>query len=349
MRGEAQTRGVSRPEPPAGRPALTRRRLLLGSVAVMAGLGGAGWTVTAQSAEPSRPWRGALVAAPVDADDLPRWRADIDMLAEHGLNLVRTGVYPWLVAPAMGIWDQQAADFYVDALGYARQRGLAVNLVVVGAPDWAQSYDLDRYTAACTWFWTTMADVFDAQVDLWQAFNEADQSHYRRFTAITPDPGYLTEFGQLLAVAHRVLGRHSTPVTTNLTGWPMNDERQQGWYEVLDVIGESLDLISLDLYPADNRAQIDLLPTRIDQVRSRYGKPVFVAETGLQTGSGSWSEEDQRVLLPATIERIRSTDVWGVCLYQLRDQLSEQPSGFGIIRTDGSPKPAFDETMRSLA
>ena len=348
MRGETQRRRTPRHEPPAGQRAFTRRRLLLGSAAVMAGLGGAGGiAVAADSAEPRRPWRGALVEAPVDADDLPRWRADIDILAQHGLNLVRTGVYPWLVAPAMGSWDQQAADFYVEALAYARDRRLAVNLVVVGAPDWAQSYDLDRYTEACTWFWTTMADVFDAQVDLWQVFNEADQSHYRRFTPVTLDAAYLTELGQLLGAARRTLGQHGTPVTTNLTGWPMNDERQRGWYDVLDVIGESLDVVSLDLYPADNRAQIDLLPTRIDQVRRRYGKPVFVAETGLQTGSDSWSEEDQRLLLPAAIEAIRSTDIWGVCLYQLRDQPS--PAGFGIVKADGSPKLAFDQTLRSLA
>lgn len=347
MRVPIVTNAVPGQEPRGGQREVTRRRLLLGSAAVVAGLGVAGQTAVADTTEPGDPLRGALVEAPVDADDLPRWRADIDILAEHGLNLVRTGVYPWLVAPAMGSWDQQTANFYVEALAYARDRRLAVNLVVVGAPDWAQSYDLDNYTEACTWFWTTMAEVFDAQVDLWQVFNEADQSHYRRFTPVTLDAAYLTELGQLLGAARRTLGQHGTPVTTNLTGWPMNDERQQGWYDVLDVIGESLDVVSLDLYPADNRAQIDLLPRRIDQVHHRYGKPVFVAETGLQTGSDSWSEEDQRLLLPAAIEAIRSTDIWGVCLYQLRDQPS--PGWFGIVKADGSPKLAFDETLRSLA
>ena len=319
--------------------------MLIGT-SVLAGLGIASGAALTVGRPPQGPRRGAMVEAPVDQADLPRWRSDIDTLAAHGQTLVRTGVYPWLVAPRMGVWDDDAADFYRDALRYARRRGLDVNLVVPGAPDWAQSSAFGDYQAACSWFWTSMAEAFDHQVLLWQVFNEADHSHYRRFTTLEVDDSYLGELHRLLVTARGILGRDGHPITTNLTGWPMDDAREQSWYEVLDVLADVLDVISLDLYPADNPTQIDELTGRIDRVRDRYGRPVFVAEIGLQTAADSWSEEEQHRFLPAALSSVLRTDVWGVCLYQLRDQPS--PPGFGITRSDGTPKPAFGDVMGSL-
>ena len=73
---------------------------------------------------------------------------------------------------------------------------MGVSLVVPGAPDWAQSFDFDDYTAACTWFWTQMRKGFGDQVELWQPFNEADHAHYQRFTPATRDAAYLRELAR---------------------------------------------------------------------------------------------------------------------------------------------------------
>ena len=48
--------------------------------------------------------------------------------------------------------------------------------------------------------------------------------------------------------------------------------------------------------------------------------PIFVAEIGLQTTPDSWTESDQQHYLSAAIERLRAVDLWGISLYELREQ-----------------------------
>jgi hypothetical protein len=333
---------------------LSRRNLILGSgLGVLAAAGGTGAYVSQRSTrnEPGtavdhRLRAGAMVGSPVDQKDVTRWRADVDTLTEHKQSLLRTGVYAWKLAPEENRWDRAAASFYREQLEYARSAGLVTNLVLPGAPDWAQSYGWSKYVAACTWFWTRVRDTFGDQVALWQPFNEADHAHYQRFTPARRDATYLGQLAELLGLARTTLGKDGVPVTTNLTGWPLNDEREQEWYQVLDAIGEPLDVISLDLYPADNEKEIARLTERVERVKRRYGKPVFVAELGLQTTSDSWTEPEQQRYVSAAIEQLRTTELWGLCLYELRD--TESQPGFGIKRADGSPKEGFADVMRAL-
>ena len=338
---------------------LSRRGLLVGSAAAALGIGvgvGACTPPTTPTPTPSptpsgtkqRERLGAQVGAPVDASDVSRWRADVDTLAENGQTLIRTAIYSWKVAPEADRWDPEMSTFYRQQLDYARQRGLEINLVVPGTPDWAQSYGSDAYAAACTWFWTRMRDTFGDQTAIWQAFNEADHAHYQRFTKATRNATYLGELAALLGLARETLGRDGVPVTTNLTGWPMSNETEQEWYLVLDAIGGSLDVIGIDLYPADSEQEIAVLAQRMNRVRQRYGKPIFVAEIGLQTTPDSWTESDQQRYVSAAITQLRTVDLWGICLYELRDQKAPQ-DGFGIVGADGKPKLGFADVMRALA
>lgn len=280
--------------------------------------------------------------------EMPQWRADIDVLAAHGQNLVRTGIYAWLVAPQQGHWDDRAAALFRESLAYARDRGMAINLVVPGAPDWAQKFGFEQYAESCRWFWTRMRENFGDQVDLWQVYNEADHAHYQKFTPATRNAKYLGEFAHMLGIAKTVFGGpDGRPISTNLTGWPMNDEREQEWYLVLDAIGAPLDIIGIDLYPADNEVEIERLAGRMQRVLKRYNKPIFVAEIGLQTTPGSWTEEDQKRYVSAAIERLRTVALWGISLYTLRDD--EAPGGFGIQRLDGRKKLGFPDVMRAMS
>ena len=292
---------------------------------------------------------GAQVGAPVDASDVSRWRADVDTLAEHGQTLIRTAIYAWKVAPEADRWDPEMSTFYRQQLDYARQRGLEINLVVPGAPDWAQSYGFDDYAAACTWFWTRMReylrrpdrDLAGLQRSRSRALSALHEGHQERDL---PAGSSL----QLLGLARETLGRDGVPVTTNLTGWPMSNETEQEWYLVLDAIGDSLDVIGIDLYPADSEQEIAVLAQRMNRVRQRYGKPIFVAEIGLQTTPDSWTESDQQRYVSAAITQLRTVDLWGICLYELRDQKAPQ-DGFGIVGADGKPKLGFADVMRALA
>jgi hypothetical protein len=358
----------SRPTRAARSGMVTRRRLIVGSgIGALAVAGGTGTYRSYQKATPSpsptspppeprstqplkpakqRLKAGAMVGSPVDEKDVSRWRSDVKTLAENKQNLLRTGIYAWKVAPEENRWDSAAASFYRDQIAYAQEAGLDINLVVPGAPDWAQSYTFDKYADACSWFWKNMQETFGDQVALWQPFNEADHAHYQRFTAANRSPAYLKQLAQLLTLAKTTLGKDGVPVTTNLTGWPLNDEREQEWYMVLDAIAEPLDVISLDLYPADNEKEIARLPQRVERVKRKYGKPVFVAELGLQTTSDSWTEPEQQRYVSAAIAQLKTIELWGIALYELRD--TESQPGFGIKRADGTPKQGFADVMRAL-
>jgi len=277
---------------------------------------------------------------------MTRWRTDIDTLASWNQRLVRCGLPSWLLAPGPGEWSNSWSKFYREAITYARNRGLLINLVLPGAPDWAQQFNYGEYVRSCQWFWSGMADHFGDEVSVWQVYNEADSTHYRHFTSVEPTGTYLSEFSSLVGKAHAILASPGSLVTTNLSGWPMNDQREQHWKTLLDVLAPSMDLVSLDVYPADNLQQIDLLPQRIDRVRGRYGMPVFIAEVGLQTPPGGWTEGDQKRYLTTTIRRLRTSELWGICIYQLRDEVS--PAHFGVQRADGSPKAGFTDVMREL-
>ena len=337
---------------------LSRRGLLVGSAFAALGIGAGTAACTPPAPTPTptptpsptaQPERlGAQVGAPVDASDVSRWRADVDTLAEHGQTLIRTAIYSWKVAPEAERWDGEQSTFYRQELDYARQRGIEINLVVPGAPDWAQSYGFDEYVAACTWFWAQMRESFGDQTAIWQAFNEADHAHYQRFTKATRNAKYLGELAQLLAVARETLGRDGVPVTTNLTGWPLSNEIEQDWYRILDAIGDSLDVIGIDLYPADSQQEIDRLVGRMERVRRRYGKEIFVAEIGLQTTPDSWTETDQQRYVTAAIRKLRTVELWGICLYELRDQKAPA-DGFGILTIDGTRKRGFADVMGALA
>ena len=93
---------------------------------------------------------------------------------------------------------------------------MGVNLVVPGAPDWAQSSGFDDYLAACTWFWTQMRQGgFGDQVELWARASTKPimrtTSASRRLRGTRPTCGSLL---QLLAAARDTLGMDGVPVTT---------------------------------------------------------------------------------------------------------------------------------------
>ena len=84
------------------------------------------------------------------------------------------------------------------------------------------------------------------------------------------------------------------------------------------------------------------------RVRERYGRPIFVAEIGVQTTPDSWTEADQQRYLAAAIEQLRTVDLWGIALYELRDH--EFP-GAGLRHHHSQRQPeklGFHDVMRAL-
>lgn len=90
---------------------------------------------------------------------------------------------------------------------------------------------------------------------------------------------------------------------------------------------------------------------QIRAARTTYGdtSPIWVTETGISTTDGSppFSEATQAAALRAIYNKLAAmTDVEGVLIHTLRDQpatwlTTGREAGFGVLRTDWTPKPSF--------
>src|SRR4029079_14791498 len=118
---------------------------------------------------------------------------------------------------------------------------------------------------------------------------------------------YLSDLNSVIAIA-RIAIKANDPlayVTTNVSGYPMNDTTVNKWYQFFDSVKDNLDLMSLDMYPALDLTEIGNLGTRVDNVRTRYAKDVAVSETGVCTMSGGYSEADQQNYLIRSINSLK--------------------------------------------
>ncbi|MEU4670297.1 hypothetical protein AB0F91_20470 [Amycolatopsis sp. NPDC023774] len=132
------------------------------------------------------------------------------------------------------------------------------------------------------------------------------------------------------------------------------------WRQLASAIGPDhlarLDFVGLDLFPDVFRriphdrlaAAVTLLLKGFRSVTTDVGvlsaTPIHITETGWPTG-GDRAEATQRVVLETVAQSILDSDV-GVAAYELfglRDSRSDAgwASGFGLLRDDYSPKPAF--------
>lgn len=280
---------------------------------------------------------------------LEDFKKDIDILAENGQQWVRMGIVGWEIMEVWGherniLWDEPALKEYEAAIDYANSKGLSIFLITADAdnnPDTA----FDDYKVTLRQFWDTLARRFADKVDVWQVYSESDSAHFRLLSEPIEDitPEYLSDLGSMLAIARESIKAANPEVllTTTTMGWPMSDEIQDRWHEYFDGISQHLDVISLDVYPADDEEEIELLPVRINETKRRYGKPVIIAEIGLQV-AGQWTTEDQRIFVPAAIEAAKKAVPLAIIVFQLRD---EGTNAFGLIRENRVPRPSFSAAI----
>jgi hypothetical protein len=283
---------------------------------------------------------------------LDDFRQDIDTLVAHGQTWVRMGIIGWEVMGVRGgtrtiQWSESALRQYDAAVDYAYSKGLLIYLVLADAAN-DPAITFSDYKAIIKDYWDTVAERYAKKVAVWQVYNESDFTHFRLVTQPVTrlTDSYLQDLASVLKIARdsvkavnpRVL------VTTNSTGWPMSDATQARWERYFDGIEANLDVISLDTYPADNLAEIQKLPMRIADAKRRYGKPVIVAEVGLQV-AGAWTAEDQSQFVPAAIEAAKEAVPLAIIVYQLRD---EGDNSFGLILENRTLRPAFPASIRAM-
>jgi len=252
---------------------------------------------------------------------------------------------------------------YDEAVDYAWSKGFDVFLVT-NVPSWARvysdpvnpwevKYSLEEYKQITTAYYEILANRYAGKVGIWQIFNEANVFTFDAYSSFTLNDKYLGMLSAILGQARKTIRLidSGASITTNAGGWPYSASLHEQWQRYFDALHTNLEVISLDIYPDKDRSAIDSLVSRVEEIRSRYSKPVAVAETGLCTDATRFTEADQAAYIPLYIERFREAGASVIAIYEYQDntELSgECEQSFGLTTAEGDKKPSYDAIMASL-
>lgn len=317
----------------------------------------AGPSAAPMGLDPSRTEIGITITNP-SADDREGFIADLEEAATLGMTWVRFAVVAHDVVDGWGDGDrpveldEDEMEALVWGIDQATARDLRVCLMTVDAP--VPDVDPETSLAMLRHYWEALADALAPGVPQWQIFNEPDGQHFQTFEAFSVGPSeeYLGHLAECLSVAREVIHSRNPDalVTTNLYGFPVNDATEESWVRVLDAIARSIDVITLSAYPQLNEGELLELPERIQRLEERYGLDVVIGEIGLQTCEDCFTEQQQASAFDRYLEALAASRARVVFFYELRDSDGETGEGtFGVLRADGTEKPAHDVLGRAAA
>lgn len=295
---------------------------------------------------------GFTIAAPGDDPDLTEFRADVDRIVEAGGIWIRFGVRAEVVVAQWGVdsgvrFDVSGLDTVARAAEYARGAGLAVYLISAdGDP---RPVPTAEYERSMRTYWQGLAQTFAGDVAVWQIFNEPDGLHYRTHTEIPAGQrgAYYSDLGEALATAGEIIGAldPTALVTTNVSGWPIDEGTGAYWREFFDATADGLDVLGLSAYPQLDPGALDRLPGLVEDMEERYGKPTIIAEVGLQTCPECFTPAQQGAGVSAAVEALVAAGPLAILVYQLRDDALSAEPDFGILYSDGRPKAGAAEVL----
>lgn len=299
---------------------------------------------------------GFTVAAPGEDPSLSAFRADVDRIVDGGGTWIRFGVRAEVVVAEWGgedgvRFDPSGLDTVVRAARHARDAGLEVYLISTdGDPRPVSDAEYTRSMAA---YWEGLAQTFAGEVTVWQIFNEPDGLHYRTRAEIPESrrPAYYADLGNRLEAAARIIGEHDPAgqVTTNVSGYPIDGSTGAYWQEFFDATAHGLDTLAVSAYPQLDPQALDRLPGLVEQMRSRYDKPVIIAEVGLQTCPECFTPDQQGAGVSAAVRALHAAGPQAILVYQLRDDRGSAEQDFGILYSDGRPKSGAGEVFDAVS
>ena len=301
---------------------------------------------------------------------LPEFKKQIDFISENHQTDVRFGIPRWEVASLTPdkkdiVWNQKELDYFKEASIYAQSQGLNIYFVTT-PPEVPDGFNLDSYLAITKKYYNKIANEFTGVTyqlgNEYDAHNVLNYGHYDQ--EITGEQ--LQTYQKWLEVATDSIREvnPSAQITQSLTGYPMNSETIKKWEKVHEYIGKYITSYSLDTYPTsvENAKELPILVNEfrnwVKQRNRDNDKDIgfLVAEVGIPTLEGVYTEEQQRQIVPVAILAYKEAGI-KVLPYQLKDESSQKKEKsflerieerFGIFRSDGSKKPAADPIMDAL-
>jgi hypothetical protein len=298
----------------------------------------------------------------------PQFFADLGAM---GGNTLRQPTDWSTIEPREGEWSWSSLDQIVDST----PRDTKLIFAVIGSPSWAR--DLLENLLFCRAAPQCPSPPAVAHLADWQVFVVRLCLRYQgRIAAIEvwnepnlqgfwqgfPDPG---EWGNLIKATAQAAGAVDTgiPVISGglVTGSPADDpaisEAQADYlaeaYQAVPSLPRHVDGLGVHLYtggkpPDDADTGIDASLSAMGAVRNRYdrGKRFWVTEVGYLTmGVAGVSEDEQADWLSQIYDQLSArADVEAMIIHALYDRSwvpSETEISFGLIRADGTPKPAY--------
>lgn len=285
-------------------------------------------------------------------DGTSQFRKDLDEVRDLGLGAVRFSAPVHEMVTDWGVRDGKASgrvrfdgsyvSALIDGLDEAEKRGLDACMMVIGVcPD--ESLSDDELVRVMGNYWRALAAAIAPRTPQWQVFNEADAAHFRN----QGDVDVLAENSPYLDLLSRALGtardavHAETPgaeVTTNLFGYPVDEELLPRWRTILDRLADSVDVITVDAYPETKKENLQRLVDDLASLRAEYGKPVVLGEIGMKVCAKCFTLTEQVQAYSAYLTSLAHSAAQSVYFYKLRDPSSDQ---FGVLDDHGKPRPAY--------
>jgi polysaccharide biosynthesis protein PslG len=292
-------------------------------------------------------------------DELDRQMTDV---ARSGAAWVRIGADWAQIEAEPGKWDWSSFDRPVLA---AQRHGLNILGILHYTPGWAQlgvpdpandkrSPDPSEFGE----FAGAAAARYRPLITTWEVWNEPN---VKQFFAPKPD---VPLFAEMLRASYSAIRAQEPQATVIVGGLAASDDNGTnispatfvrelyalGANRYFDAIGvHPYSFPELPTSPSPHNAFRNMSAVReIMNANGDSGKFIWPTEFGAPTGSArrSVSEEKQAEIIEIGLSELeRMPNVGPVFIHTLSDRIGDprdEEQSFGILRVDGSPKPAFD-------
>lgn len=298
--------------------------------------------------------------------------ASLDRATRLGATWVRTDLVWADVEREPGVYDWSVFDRWVDG---AAARDLRLLPIVLGTPAWARRAscaeepacppgDVDDYAA----FAGAAAARYAARgLHTWQLWNEPNSGLFW----IDPDPAEYADLLAASATAIRAADPEARVVSGGLAALAPREDVvgarrflravcARGVCDQLDVFAYHPytfpDLASDPSYPDAPWNRIADSPPSLIRILDRFGLddvPIWITEFGAPTGGDAdyvTEERQAQIAFDAVASAVVTPRVEMLFWYTDIDlpERDGREAHFGLVRADGTEKPAWDELRRAL-
>ncbi len=320
------------------------------------------------------PSQAAPPAAPVD------WRFGIietfvDPTAAGASGAAWTRVvFQWadVQAGGPGTWSSRVGD---DTINAEVASGRLVTGLLIGIPQWAKDENglpaglyLDHRDPNNTWatYVRTAVGRYNGVINHWIIWNEPDI--WDTTSPAHSWDGTVDDFARLIKISYLVAKETNPSAVIHMSAftyfWDANFGKEQYFARLLDAIRKDPDAAANNYFFDVATAHLYFHPSTIyNLVQAFYYmmnsrgiyKPLWLVETNAPPSndpaypvseiSFQVTQEEQAAFIPQVFALSMAAGAQRIAVYKMRDKPGDRagnPEPFGLVREDGSYRPAFD-------